>query len=56
MHPFAKKGKGSKEMPAAAYAEKSKKGMHKMPDGKMMKDSDMKKKPSVMAKAMGLMK
>ncbi len=56
MHPFAKKGKGSKEMPAAPYAEKSKEGMHKMPDGKMMKNSAMKKKPGVMAKAMGLTK
>jgi hypothetical protein len=34
----------------------AKEGMHKMPDGKMMKNSAMKKKPGVMAKAMGLTK
>lgn len=44
------------KLSAAEYGKQSKDGMHKMPDGKMMKNSDMKKKPGVMAKAMGLMK
>jgi hypothetical protein len=30
--------------PKAAKAKEIKKGMHKMPNGKMMKNSDMKKK------------
>lgn len=44
------------KLSAAEYGKQSKEGMHKMPNGKMMKNSDMKKKPGVMAKAMGLMK
>jgi hypothetical protein len=38
--------KGEKAESSADKKKELKAGMHKMPDGKMMKDSDMKKKKS----------